>query len=440
MTRIQPFSFFRISSLLLVVSVTTAFSSISLFCNGDGRIHGRNNDESLTSSRSSSTLASSATIPSHRPKVGFGRWGPLQSIRNTGTLLKNSQKSTTDDNPCPLQQKTADILSLDSIRSTLIRQEETIIFALIERAQYLSNDIVYKENGFDDLGGFGSTIPESKDVQDDPMSFLEYALIGTEALHCGIRRYTSPEENAFFPSRLPSAPIGFLPNLEYPKDLLSSTGDASNVNFNEILLQRYIKEIVPAISISGDDEQHGSTVMADITILQALSRRVHYGKFVAESKYLSDPVEYQRLVDADDADGVMKLLTNQVVEDKILRRSRLKAATYGREPLLANLPKIEGTDNTSIVAAAAASAVVAALEAMEGQECSIDSDGGTVKSIKEQGKINPAVVEAIYRDIIIPLTKDIEVAYLYLRCGKCPPADFTPPNMLTNMLCMIREF
>ena len=32
--------------------------------------------------------------------------------------------------------KTRDLLSLDYIRSTLIRQEETIIFALIERAQF----------------------------------------------------------------------------------------------------------------------------------------------------------------------------------------------------------------------------------------------------------------------------------------------------------------
>lgn len=35
----------------------------------------------------------------------------------------------------------------------------------------------------------------------------------------------------------------------------------------------------------GDDEQHGSSVVCDVSVLQALSRRVHLGKFVAESKF-----------------------------------------------------------------------------------------------------------------------------------------------------------
>ncbi len=37
------------------------------------------------------------------------------------------------------------VLSLDNIRESLIRQEDTIIFSLIERAQFAVNDIVYGE-------------------------------------------------------------------------------------------------------------------------------------------------------------------------------------------------------------------------------------------------------------------------------------------------------
>ena len=143
--------------------------------------------------------------------------------------------------------------------------------------------------------------------------------------------------------------------LEYPEDLLSSVGDAQDLNFNTVLMKQYIEKIVPVIAKAGDDEQHGSTVLSDIAVLQALSRRVHYGKFVAESKYRSDPQGYQRLIDAGDADGVMKLLTNEAVEEKVLKRARLKAATYGTEPLLTELPPIECSDTTNVVAAAAAS-------------------------------------------------------------------------------------
>jgi len=72
--------------------------------------------------------------------------------------------------------KTCDILSLDSIRSTLIRQEETIIFALIERSQFRHNDVCYKRGGFGNLGlPMGST-PVNNDAE---LSFLEYFLVGT---------------------------------------------------------------------------------------------------------------------------------------------------------------------------------------------------------------------------------------------------------------------
>ena len=72
---------------------------------------------------------------------------------------------------------TADVLSLDSIRSTLIRQEETIIFALIERAQFRWNHKIYVKGAFGDLGNpVGSTPPHDHDA---PLSFLEYMLIGT---------------------------------------------------------------------------------------------------------------------------------------------------------------------------------------------------------------------------------------------------------------------
>lgn len=207
-------------------------------------------------------------------------------------------------------------------------------------------------------------------------------------------------------------PLKNLSVLQYPDGLLSSEGGACNVNFNNRLLKKYIDVIVPRVCKHGDDEQHGSTTLCDIAVLQALSRRVHYGKFVAESKYRSDPEEYKRLVALNDADGVMALLTDAQVEEKVLRRARLKAATYGSEPLLTELPPIEGTDRIStLVAAAAASAVVAALGALD-------------KNAQRLGKVDPSVIEDIYREIIIPMTKDIEVAYLFRRCGKEPPLQY----------------
>ena len=369
------------------------------------------------------------SYPSCSKGFVWARWGPNHSYhfsrqQHSSLSATTSTTTTVDDSTSTDRHvKTVDVLSLNSIRSTLIRQEETIIFAIIERAQFRQNDIVYQKDG---LGQFdvpiGSIEPDSTlDHGDTRLSFMEYMLVGTEALHCRARRYKSPEEHAFFPERLPST-LQVLPDLQYSPELLSPENGAANVNFNKRLLRTYVSNIVPAICRAGDDEQHGSTALCDIAVLQAVSRRVHYGKFVAESKYRSDPTAYHQLVNANDADGVMKLLTDPIVEEKVLRRARLKAATYGTEPLLSELPPIEGTDATStLVAAAAASAVVAALSALK----LVDNGSETNHyNHHRNSKVDPSVIEHLYRTIIIPMTKDIEVAYLFYRCGKIPPPEY----------------
>lgn len=327
--------------------------------------------------------------------------------------------------------KTRDLLSLDYIRSTLIRQEETIIFALIERAQFRQNDIVYEVGGVPGLGvppGSTTGAPNGEESEDE-LSFLDFMMIGTEALHSIVRRYESPEEHAFFPSRLPQR-TNSLSELEYP-DLLSKDSALDELNWNKILLEKYINVIRPAVATKGDDEQHGSTVVSDIAALQAISKRIHFGKFVAESKYRSDPDGFRRLVEAGDADGVMALLTNARVEEQVLMRARLKASTYGREPLVSSLPKVrDGEDEgTAIVAAAAAAAVVAALDAVKDDE---EGDGGVLA----KGKVKPTVIEKIYRELIIPMTKDIEVAYLFLRCGREPPPEYASDRMSVDVVTL----
>jgi chorismate mutase len=249
-----------------------------------------------------------------------------------------------------------------------------------------------------------------------------------EKLHSAVRRYESPEEHAFFPALLPQRSDS-MEKLDYP-NLLSSDPAIDALNWNPILYEKYLNVIVPAIARKGDDEQYGSTCVTDTAALQALSKRIHYGKFVAESKYRSNPEGFQRLVDAGDADGVMALLTNAKVEEQVLTRARLKATTYGREPMLSSFPMTRNAkdgDSTAIIAAAAAMAVVAAVEAMQ------DSKENGDKNDKIKGKVDPAIIEAIYRELIIPMTKDIEVAYLFLRCGREPPKEYAPDRMSVDV-------
>jgi chorismate mutase len=257
---------------------------------------------------------------------------------------------------------TSDIFSLDSIRATLIRQEETIIFALIERAQYRRNNVMYDPKHL-----------KLRDVYGAPISLMEWMMIETEKIHSKVRRYASPEEHAFFPQFL-EEPI--LTKLEYPDILMNDT-----INVNGVIYRWYIQRILDRMCVPGDDEQHGSSALCDITALQALSRRVHYGKFVAESKFLSDPEKYTKYAKAGDTEGIIQALTNVEVERKVIRRAFAKASTYGQD---------------------------------------VTDAGETHLALK----VEPMLIADIYRDMIIPLTKDVEVRYLYNRVGLTPP----PPD------------
>lgn len=106
----------------------------------------------------------------------------------------------------PTTTSSADLssaLALDNIRQTLIRQEDTIIFLLIERAQFARNAAVYEADAV--------PVPDY-DSAGKRYSLLEYLLRETEQIHGKIRRYTSPDEQAFYPDCVP--PL-VLPPIQY---------------------------------------------------------------------------------------------------------------------------------------------------------------------------------------------------------------------------------
>lgn len=82
-------------------------------------------------------------------------------------------------------------------------------------------------------------------------------------------------------------------------------------------MKLYLDELMPGITEEGDDNNYGSAAMQDVLCLQALSKRIHYGKFVAEAKFRADPEKYEPLIKGKDHDAIMQLLTNVSVEQKV---------------------------------------------------------------------------------------------------------------------------
>ena len=98
-------------------------------------------------------------------------WG-APSVTHGGQQQQQSSLSATAPSTT-----TADVMSLDSIRSTLIRQEDSIIFALIERAQFRRNDAIYAKG----ILQLDPGVPDHAFLK--TLSFLEYLLLETEKLH-----------------------------------------------------------------------------------------------------------------------------------------------------------------------------------------------------------------------------------------------------------------
>ena len=160
--------------------------------------------------------------------------------------------------PLTARRATDGGFSLDGVRDSLIRQEETIIFALIERAQYARNAEIYDRDAYATDVNKDRLHPK---LQGRKVSFLEAMLFETEQVHARARRYLSPEEHAFFPEDI-ARPA--LQELDYPPVLVDD-----HQNINPQILQAYLDHVVPRTCSDGDDAQHGSSALADIAVLQA---------------------------------------------------------------------------------------------------------------------------------------------------------------------------
>ncbi|XP_041022667.1 chorismate mutase 2-like [Juglans microcarpa x Juglans regia] len=248
----------------------------------------------------------------------------------------------------------ANALTLESVRDSLVRQEDTIIYALIERARFPINSPAY-DHSYAKIPGFSG-------------SLLQFLVRETEALQAKAGRFTNPEEHPFFPDDL-------LPSLVPPYNYTQVLHPpAAFINMNKSIWEMYFDKLVALFAAPGDDGNYASTAASDLVCLQALSRRIHYGKLVAEVKFRESPQDYEPAIRAQDRDALMKLLTFESVEEKVKKRVAKKAMVFGEDVTLDNK------------------------EAKKGKY-----------------KVDPSAVSRLYAEWVMPLTKLVEVEYLLHR-------------------------
>ena len=237
------------------------------------------------------------------------------------------------------------------IRPQLARMEDSLIFDLFERAKYKANDIIYSVDGIniqDPLCLNVSDYFAFASPSDLKTSFLDFLLRGTEELHAKAGRFLHPEEFPFSKN---------LPEAVAVRKFEGSPVRLVGINFNAIIKEEYLQAI-RSFCEKGDDGHYGSAAVCDVRCLQDLSKRIHFGTHVAESKFQSEPQTYKVFILCEDREGIEKKLTNLEVEETIIQRVMDKGKRYG---------------------------------------------------------VDPGFIASFYRDKIIPLTKKVEIEYLTRR-------------------------
>jgi chorismate mutase len=245
-------------------------------------------------------------------------------------------------------------LELNLIAAHLEGLEETIIHRLIDRAQFAANPTAYEKgkSGFEGAG---------------EKSLFDMRLRYQEEMDAEFGRYEVSEERPFHRDLPPPRRSVHLPN----SPLRIDNPDVVNVTRHIVAgYRRFLPQLCSAPgSRPTDDGQYGSSVEHDVLAIQAIARRVHFGAlYVAESKYAAAPGEFEPLIRAGARDAILERITRREVEQRILERVADK------------VDYIQATINETV-----------------------------------RRRIDAAIVLDLYRDVIIPLTKEGELLYLSAR-------------------------
>jgi len=265
-------------------------------------------------------------------------------------------------------------LDLGNIRTSLQRMEDSIIFSLVERSQYRTNDAVYAPD-CSQLGEF--KLHQLKSAGSNGC-LGDWFIYQTECLHSQVRRYQHPTEFSFF-GPLPEPSLGVTPAHENDvckEPILAPVPKEAIVNRR--LLEIYRSKMIPRLCEGGDDGNYGSTAVQDVHCVQTMATRIYYGLFVAESKFRTEREKASALIKAEDREGLMAFITKPEVEARNIQRVILKARTFS-------------------------------------QDIAVDSSGKAIQTDEPKYKVNPEFIGDVFRDFIMPLTRDVEVEYLLKR-------------------------
>lgn len=202
-------------------------------------------------------------------------------------------------------------IDLKTLRTQLALMEDSIIFKLFSRSQFLRNEDMY--------------IPGRVPIKDFKGSFLDYLFRGREMLDASAGRYDDHMQHPFFPDVISAAKrvVRKPDNTDDPEVKLDRNQE----------IKRVYVEGLSQLCRPGDDNQYGSAAELDILCLQDVSIRIHLGEYVAESKWRAESAKLGPLMKAGDWASVEEGLRDRRVENQVYERVKEKGLRYGIPPV-----------------------------------------------------------------------------------------------------------
>ncbi len=203
--------------------------------------------------------------------------------------------------------------SIEDIRKTLQNLEDTIIRGLCERSNYKQNleAYVYKSDIFQYNDKYTG-------------SYFDYLFKKTECVQSIVGRYDCFYEKSYYKGN----PVSLVKRNYNAKISEHIINFSDKINLNPHIKIFYLN-FLNELCNEGDDVNYGDSVTSDIFNLQAISKRIHYGILVMESKYTNNKEKYDQYIKVNDDIGILKLLKNTVIEEKVLERIDIKSQKYG---------------------------------------------------------------------------------------------------------------
>ena len=222
--------------------------------------------------------------------------------------------------------------TVDAVAKKLELLEETVIYRFLDRVQLAFHPGLYPK--------LGSKLANTASISEQS-SLLGLRLRAHEAMEQEFGRYSVAEEFPFsaahsVPQAKNEKPLAASQAIweklaaqeQRPKTPVAAELPLSLARIREIsqcqgILAAYL-DFLPRYCAQTDDMQYGSALEYDVMLLQAISRRIHYGAiYVAELKFQQHEVTLRKLFSGPTdtlEQKILALITRAEVEQKILKR------------------------------------------------------------------------------------------------------------------------